>query len=135
MTTTEHLQLIKSECERLLAIAEKRTQGEWKVSNYRPYGIIARSEKESTYALGDNNFKHFIHPDSAENAAFIATCAGRAEAAWRSTIAAIDCLIDCEELHYCDNDGRECPRDRPLIRMQNSIITAWPIELLTSVKS
>jgi hypothetical protein len=28
MTDTEHLQLIKAECERLLAIAEKRTQGE-----------------------------------------------------------------------------------------------------------
>ncbi|HSW63859.1 MAG TPA: hypothetical protein VLH56_11230 [Dissulfurispiraceae bacterium] len=35
---------------------EKFTPGPWKVSNYRPYDIIARDPKESTYDVGDDKF-------------------------------------------------------------------------------
>jgi len=65
MTTTEHLQLIKTECERLLA-----------------------------------------NP--------IAT--PRAKAGWRSTIAAIDWLIEIDATH---------------LSVATEILAAWPIELLT----
>lgn len=34
----------------------KHTPGPWKVSNYRPYDIIARDPKESTYECGDNRY-------------------------------------------------------------------------------
>ena len=71
MTTTEHLQRIKSECERLLA-------------NSRDNGIDKYTD--------------------------------RAEAGWRSTIAAIDSISSPQGL------------DRVLT---NQILSAWPIELLT----
>lgn len=35
----------------------KYTKGPWKVSNYRPYNIIARDPKESTYEKGDDAFR------------------------------------------------------------------------------
>jgi hypothetical protein len=113
MTTTEHLQLIKAECERLLAIAEKRTQGEWYA---RPrsgpgaitaevcYGSIDECITDGTYEIDDS--------------AYIAACAGRAEAGWRATIAAIDGLDDIDH-------------SRPYQLISRSILAAWPIGLLT----
>jgi hypothetical protein len=70
MTTTEHLQKIKSECESCLRIA---------------------SIANSVY--------------------------GRAEAGWRSTIAAIDCIEDMAE-HIGNHQA-------------SLIIAAWPTELLS----
>lgn len=32
----------------------------WKISDYRPFGIIARDPKESTYEIGDDKFSQFI---------------------------------------------------------------------------
>ena len=108
MTTTEHLQLIKAECERLLAIAEKRTQGEWYA---RPrsgpgaitaevcYGSIDECITDGTYEIDDS--------------AYIAACARRAEAGWEATIAAIERL-----------------KLFPSETFSQDIITAWPIELL-----
>jgi hypothetical protein len=112
MTTTEHLQLIKAECERLLAIAEKRTQGEWYArSRSGPgaitaevcYGLVDECITDGTYEIND--------------AAYIAACAGRAEAGWRATIAAIDKLA-------FDQSGNAAT-----IQI---ILAAWPIELLTN---
>jgi hypothetical protein len=103
MTTTEHLQLIKAECERLLAIAEKRTQGEWK-----------RHELQATIKGEQRDVARCL---LYEDANFIAACAGRAEAGWEATIAAIDGLDDIDH-------------SRPYQLISGSIITAWPIELL-----
>jgi hypothetical protein len=133
ITTAEHLQLIKAECERLLAVAEKRTPGMWTVHEHRAMWtsyLVRGGEKKNQLAQTFNWQDNGFDINSESNATYIAACAGRAEAGWRATIAAIDCLIDCEELHYCDNDGRDCPRDRPLIRLQNCILAAWPLELL-----
>jgi hypothetical protein len=102
MTTTEHLQLIKAECERLLAIAEKRTQGEW-VSEGNWIGQEHAAIAQTTHYLCESD------------ATFIAACAGRAEAGWRATIAAIDYA---ETVKF--NTGH----------LVNIILTAWPIELL-----
>jgi hypothetical protein len=68
MTTTEHLQRIKSECELCLEISS-----------------MANSQ-------------------------------GRAEAGWRSTIAAIDWLIEIDATH---------------LPLATAILATWPIELLT----
>jgi len=65
MTTTEHLQLIKAECERLLAIAEKRTQGEWYVSQYRTT-VYARGNRSSQIAI--NEYHHQKTTRTATNA-------------------------------------------------------------------
>jgi hypothetical protein len=116
MTTTEHLQLIKSECERLLAIAEKRTQGNW------TWGMryIASPQDSLEIAMIPHGLPCTHGHKWTDNAAYIAACAGRAEAGWRSTIAAIDLI--------------EAIRAESGISARE-ICTAWPIELLTSVKS
>jgi hypothetical protein len=100
MTTTEHLQLTKAECERLLAIAEKRTQGEWFTDDNLDPALIA-----------------------PEDAAYIAACAGRAEAGWRATIAAID---------FLSRPQSSFGHSRSELAMIEPILAAWPIELLTN---
>jgi len=37
----------------------QHTPGPWKISNYRPYNIIARDPAESTYEVGDDKFTPF----------------------------------------------------------------------------
>ena len=45
----------------------------WKVSDYRPYEIIPRSQDESTYEQGDNGFPVVCYPtyNAKANAEFI----------------------------------------------------------------
>jgi hypothetical protein len=114
MTPTEHLQLIKAECERLLAIAEKRTQREWEL-NTHPSPSQNRdaviSEHGGKICEGLN-----WNPNGENDGQYIAACAGRAEAGWRSTVAAIDKLA-------FDQSGNAATIE--------IILSAWPIELLT----
>jgi len=112
MTTTEHLQLIKAECERLLAIAEKRTQGEWKCDP-----ILQRRDWEPHLPSGSVDIGYATARGmTCDDAAYIAACAARAEAGWRSTIAAIDAYFSHQGLDF---------------HVTQSILAAWPIELLT----
>jgi len=58
----------------------------------------------------------------AEDAAFIAACAGSAEAGWSSTLAAIEAIKNAASIY-----GRlSCAENE----LQNAIIAAWPEELL-----
>jgi hypothetical protein len=115
MTTTEHLQLIKSECERLLAIAEKRTQGNW------TWGMryIASPQDSREIAMIPHGLPCTHGHEWTDNASYIAACSGRAEAGWRSTIAAIDLIFELHSL------------DIPELTVTKTILAAWPIELLT----
>jgi hypothetical protein len=125
MTTTEHLQLIKAECERLLAIAEKRTQGEWNVYEHRATWtsyLVRGGEKKNQLAQTFNWQDNGFDINSESNATYIAACAGRAEAGWRATIAAIDNL---ELMHEQPDMGEYAAWDA----LQN-IIAAWSLELL-----
>lgn len=91
MTTDqlEHLKLIDAHLERLLAIAEKRTPGEWvRPSPQATHLTCAQSQNYGSLVCD--------FPDSSPNcdqhgpdATFIASCAGNAEAGWRATRAAI----------------------------------------------
>ena len=101
MNTQEHLNRIKAKCQELLAIAEKRTQGQW--------------SQDHLYVDTDDNNNLIKAAGNINNAAFIASCAGAAEAGWRATIAAID-VIELLEAH-----------NGPLA---TTIIAAWPQELL-----
>lgn len=123
MTTTEHLQRIRARCVELLAIAEKRTPGEWK---HRVNGVASASvltlqpcgewhKDASAVCYG---------PLSEENARFIAACAGAAEAGWRSTIAAIDGLLE-----HIGFTIEETDREHSQAVLA-SILAAWPEELL-----
>ena len=84
MNTEEKLNKIKAECQRLLALAEKRTPGKWSAGTLTEYHMVY-DEKLARHIARLNGLGH-----AEENAAYIAACAGAAEAGWRATIAAID---------------------------------------------
>lgn len=133
MTQTEHLKLIRARCVELLEIAEKRTAGRWttgkgsktirELDKTGPYGFIAR-----THLAGEFCPRQDL--DKEANATFIASCAGAAEAGWRSTVAAIDAFFKLDGVTYgWDGDcGATCIADA----LADSITSAWPIELLNN---
>jgi hypothetical protein len=112
MTPHEKLTKIKAKCEQLLAMAEKRTPGEWLPATET---IWTDSER----IAGDMTF---------DDTQFIASCAGPAEAGWKATIAAIGAY---EKLHSIgwgwDGDGGAVAANED---MAESILSAWPDELL-----
>lgn len=114
MTTTEHLDAIVARCTELLAIAEKRTQGEWKYETeiFDGWGGDERGHYV-TYGKGLN-----VCLEAGEaDATFIAACAGTAEAGWRATIAAIRVIRAMS--FVSDRSG-----------FTAEIIAAWPPETL-----
>lgn len=102
MTTTEHLEKIKARCLANLALAKKRTPGEYTA--------------EACYVDADAvQVVTCVGRNANRNAAYIAACAGAAEAGWKTTVATIDtCLPITEE-------------NLPLVR---STIAAWPEDSL-----
>ena len=115
MNTTEHLERIKARCEQLLAIAEKRESGLWIDSRengkiiIRPLGNMSECDKVGQVW-------------TANDAEFIASCAGPAEAGWRATIAAVVAILSSSQIteHWF----------AILKPMRDDIIAAWPEELL-----
>lgn len=107
MTTDEHLDLILAKCRALLALAEKRTPGEW---SKHPNIAINRWQ----ITTGRYNCAEVL---TEGNAGFIAACAESAEAGWRATIAAIEGLR---------NNGGWMNNDRVI----SIILTAWPESML-----
>ena len=126
-TQLEHLKRIDAHLERLLAIAEKRTPGEWKVCNGK-HGTIIRLAKSTVGEPMDVcRAWNCSHKDG--NAAFIASCAGNAEAGWRATRAAIACLlVICDPASGADftNYGGET--------FLPQILAAFPLETLNPQK-
>ena len=112
---TEHLQRIRARCAELLAIAEKRTQGRWEWETDCLYDDQGRIIVDASCLVGDEL------EEVKQTSAFIAACAGSAEAGWRATIAAIDAYI----LDESNSDSRN-----DLSAVADAIITAWPEELL-----
>lgn len=97
MTTEQldHLRRINAHLANLLATAEKRTPGEW---SHQPYD----SAGEST-AVVSKGFKDGVgrtvalsphYGNFSQDAAFIASCAGNAEAGWKATRAVIKSYYD-----------------------------------------
>jgi hypothetical protein len=81
----EHLRRIDAHLASLLAIAEKRTPGEWEVDQSTTWdqarGIHPQIVQRNAYL-------------TTEDAAFIASCAGNAEAGWKATRAVIKSYYD-----------------------------------------
>ena len=133
MNTKEHLEKIKAKCQELLATAEKRTPGEWAHwpthwagwSNSFQYGkencpwINAESKSDIARV---NPFGAYANDESMANAAFIAYCAGPAEAGWRVTIAAIETVEEAFE--------RLAIPAQLTYDLRDTILAAWPEELL-----
>jgi hypothetical protein len=95
-TITEKLNAIAAKCRVNLALAEQRTPGRWVFS--QDYGdertqAVHTDEDEPWFLVEETHGSP--HPKC--NAAYIAACAGAAEAGWRTTLAAIAELEDMGE--------------------------------------
>lgn len=117
---TEHLERIKAKCRANLALAEKRyTQGRW----YQP-----RDARHLIYdhPTGGNHVLSMDDREGAyEDAAYIAACAGAAEAGWRATSEEIDGLLP-----YFHQSVTPSVLMSYAERRVAAILAAWPEELL-----
>lgn len=123
MDKQEHLNRIRAKCLANIALAEKRTPGKWKAES---------AEIDWSKVTGpDGHSLAMCHPSIADRAkgklkgdsAFIAACAGPAEAGWRSTLAAIEQIQTMrQDTTSWDFIGRP---------LTDSILAAWPEELLS----
>jgi hypothetical protein len=95
MTKEEKLQAIRAKCVELLAIAEKRTPGEWRYNDPDCSAHVIMAG-DIGVCSGVVMGKGVTYEQSLYNAHFIASCAGPAEAGWQSVIDLIDAM---EELH------------------------------------
>ena len=107
----DHLKRIDAHLANLLAIAEKRTPGEWEVDQSTTWdqarGIHPQIVQRNAYL-------------TADDAAFIASCAGNAEAGWKATRAAIALLLSMGE-HRHDIETAKAGFDA-----LESILAAFP---------
>lgn len=115
MTTEEKLNAIMAKCRAFLEIAAKRTPGKWK--SCKPGDYKAIQGIFMSCVIGDDGMQKTCESYRKYDAAFIAACAGQAEAMARSTIAAIQDILDYPELH----GGTD---------MEAAILAAWPEERL-----
>lgn len=135
MTTTEKLARIKLKCQEIIALGEKRTPGMWRCDAEETWEIwdmtghiLANISPNQHYSYGMTS--------SCHNAAFIAACAGPAEAMAKSTLAAIELMtgvVDEKEYgggHCCDNEGRGCSACFRSKKTLADILAAWPEETL-----
>jgi hypothetical protein len=90
MTTTEKLNAIAAKCRANLALAEKRTPGEWKRAGELATHVTCYCSRNSGNMICDLPDTSPERDQYAPNAAFIAACAGAAEAGWLATIAVIE---------------------------------------------
>ena len=124
MTTAEHLDRIKARCLANLALSEKRTPGPWEhYQEVMPPSSGYASIFETVRAKNGSNIFRQHH---AGTSAYIAACAGAAEAGWRSTIAAIDAF----ETTRKNNQGGYVGDENARIEAVSTILAAWPEELL-----
>ena len=97
-TQLDHLRLIDAHLERLLDIASKRTPGEWGSQIYD----VGQAECEARCFLPSKDPTRAwqrttlvtTERHNTEDAAYIASCAGNAEAGWKATRAVIKSYYD-----------------------------------------
>ena len=129
MTTQEHLEKIVAKCRQNLELAAKRTPGEWTAPDslnrrdYEPHG-------RGGCIITDRQ----LHGILCDDAAYIAACAGSAEAGWRATIAACNGLMSLatvpqveapDDMHTAWEEAASEAKEHI-----EAIIAAWPEELL-----
>lgn len=135
MTPEQHLDLIAAKCRELLAIAENRTPGKWARQNTAD--IFTDTEEAKRGVRGHHVADCDPSCDKSvlqarSDAAFIAACAGTAEAGWRATLAAIDRTkrTISRMRSWTDNEAASvairCAQEE-----QQQIRAAWPVEMLT----
>ena len=106
----------------LVAAGEKATPGEWEADQAVTWdqscGINPQIVQRNAY----------LTPDDAT---FIASCAGNAEAGWRATRAAIATALNCESWDYMIK-AMYIRQDAEAIL--ESILAAFPLEILNPQK-
>jgi hypothetical protein len=132
----EHLKRIDAHLERLLDIASKRTPGEWKFT----YEGIYNRGASFPDIIDPGEFAASDAEVSIEDATFISSCVGNAEAGWRATKAAIAALSKIAEEREPVEHG-DCGNG-PYVSMfrtsaarfaeqeLESILAAFPLETL-----
>ena len=128
-TQLEHIKRIDAHLTALLELAAKRTPGEWTINkdrNWENYSVEADDTVcDFFYMSEETHHRHPFQEGSEENnAAFIASCAGNAEAGWCGAKAAISIILEAEE--NPSSFGSYTPR-----LLAENILAAWPIELIT----
>ena len=113
----DHLRLIDAHLEHLLDIAAKRTPGEWDASD----NVCTADAVEGGYFITCDSMKTNVSTD-ANNATYIASCAGNAEAGWRATRAAIADWLSLYNSTECNEVASICR-----INMQH-ILAAFPLK-------
>jgi len=108
----------------LAALAREATAGEWKTPAEKPWRVYSG---DVLIAVANGMTHPSDEVDADANAAYIAACAGRAEAGWKSTIAAIKMINMTKQ----DKEWRSRFDDLLMDELTQSILAAWPIELLT----
>lgn len=123
----EHLCLLKKHLENLLACAAKRTPGEWGIERTDTTNWIGPMRQNGDGKISiivcdtdrDKLKAECIDQNDAD-AAFIASCAGNAEAGWRSTLAAIEWILTPV---ICT----QTPAEKKILE---SILAEWPLASL-----
>jgi len=110
----DHLKRIDAHLERLIETAKKRIPGKWWLDDPHDGGI--RAEDDHVLLRRESWLDD-------EDAVFIASCAGNAEAGWIATRAAIAHLLEYDNLGVTMMS--ETTR-----RLLASILEAWPLTLL-----
>lgn len=113
----DHLRRIDAHLANLLSTSEKRTPGEWTArsnTEHIDYGEPIRVESNKPpFSVAYHGSKNCFL--SAGDAAFIAACAGNAEAGWKATRAAIAHILSGGHGH---DNGEDL--------LAESIIAAFP---------
>jgi len=122
VSTAEKLNIIRAECVRLLELSEKRTQGRWITHIVGCHWTAI--EIPDTAPVGESKGKNSTPMCADRDAAFIAACAGNAEAGWKSTIAAIDGLTEIAWIKETGLRDYSWTGDKALQTL-NDIISAW----------
>ncbi len=132
MNITEKLQKIKTKCQRLLALAKKRTPGKWLWDGDASNTSNAFRESAAPWLVaGDISGPAVISGDvicMKPNDEFIAACAGPSEAGWRATIAAIDAIflmLPQNENGWVHSYIRENDHAQEAEHLASVILDAW----------
>jgi len=118
MTTAQldHLRKIDAHLANLLDIAKRRTPGRWKTRKGSRHGCDVETDR---HAIAQCDFCGDSEDEA--NAAYIAACAGNAEAGWESTRAVLQLVLLYDTHKHWDLVGM-------------SILAQWPLETLATAK-
>jgi len=128
MKQEQKIERIRAKCQKILELGKLRTQGRWDICTTRyqqpgyPYAVLHYADKP------EGNDVISAHVRGESNAAFIASCAGTAEAMARSTLVALHRIIIMRDSMQVGVDRIELWDECNLLI--DCILESWPDELL-----